>query len=75
MGPSEYWPTQPNYLSGIRVATVIELSVCSLWVLCMYVKNFLILLQHNIMPPSPNCDMCATEFASGVNLRRHDTSR
>ena len=45
------------------------LSVCSL-----YVTNFLILLQHNIRPLSPNWDMCATEFVARVNLRRHDTS-
>ena len=35
---------------------------------------FLILLQYNIRPPSLNCDVCAPEFAAGVNLRKHDTS-
>ena len=39
-----------------------------------WVINFLILLQYNIRPPDPNCDVCAPEFAAGVNLRRHDTS-
>ena len=57
-------------IHGIRVASVIEFSVCSL-----YVTNFLILLQHNIRPPSWNFDMCATEFVARVNLRRYDTSR
>ena len=57
------WPLQLNSLC-------VCLSVGSL-----YVTNFLILLQHNIRPPSWNCDPCATEFASGVNLRRHDTLR
>ena len=38
------------------------------------VTFFLILLQCNIRPPDPNCDVCALEFAAGVNLRRHDTS-
>ena len=36
--------------------------------------NFLILLQYNIRPPDPNCDMCALKFAARVNLRRHYTS-
>ena len=57
---------------GIRVASVNAFSVC-LSVCSLYVTNFLILLQHNIRPPSPNCDMCA--IAARVNLRRHDTSR
>ena len=52
----------------IRVVSVIEFSVCSLWV-----TNFLILLQYNIRPPDLNCNLCALEFVAGVNLRRHDT--
>ena len=56
------------------MASAIEFSVC-LSVGSLYVTNFLILLQHNIRPPSRNCDMCATEFAAGVNLMRHDTLR
>ncbi len=39
----------------------------------LYVTNFLILLQYNIRPPDPNCDVCDPEFAPRVNLRRHDT--
>ena len=42
-------------------------------VLCGYVTFFLILLQYNIRPPSPNCNVCALEFTAGVNLRRYDT--
>ena len=40
---NQYWPAQPDDPSGITVASVIEFSICSLWVLCMYVTNFLIL--------------------------------
>ena len=32
---AENWPAQPNNPSGIRVVSVIELSVCSLCVLYM----------------------------------------
>ena len=60
-------------IHGIRVGSVIAFSVC-LYVLCIYVTNFLILLQHNIRPPSRNCDMCDPKFVARVNLRRHDTS-
>ena len=42
--------------------------------LILYVTNFLILLQYNIRPPDPNCDVCDPEFVARVNLRRHDTS-
>ena len=55
------------------MASVIAFSVC-LSVCSLYVTNFLILLQHNIRPLSPNGDLCATELAARVNLRRHDTS-
>ena len=51
------------------MAFSIEFSVC-LFVGSPYVTNFLILLQHNIRPPSHNCDPCATELAVGVNLSR-----
>ena len=57
------------------------LKLNSLCVLCgfsvgsLYVTNFLILLQHNIRPPSRNCNVCATKFVAGVNLRRYCTSR
>ena len=34
---------------------------------------FLFLLQYDIRSQDPNCDVCAPEFAAGVNLRRHDT--
>ena len=47
------------------------LSVCSLYViffLILYVTFFLILLQYNIRPPDPNCNVCDPEFAPGVNL-------
>ena len=63
-------------IHGIRVASVIAfcLSVC-MYVLCICVTNFLILLHYNIrLPLSPNCDVCANEFVARVNLRRHDTS-
>ena len=42
--------------------------------LILYVTNFLILLQYNIRPPDPNCDLYALEFRARVNLERHDTS-
>ena len=54
------------------MASVIAFSVC-LSVCSLCVTNFLIPLGHNIRPPSPNCDVCAHEFAARVNLRRHDT--
>ena len=60
-------------IHGIRVASVIEFSMCSLCVLIGYVTNFLILLQHNIRPQSRNCGPCAIEFVAGVNLKTHDT--
>ena len=56
-------------INGISLASVIAFSVCVFSV--GYI--FFILLQYNIRPPSPNCDVCATEFVVGVNLRRHDT--
>ena len=63
-------------IHGIRGASVIEFSVWSLWVLCIYVcYKFSNSLQHNIRPLSRNCNPCATEFVAGVNLRRHDTLR
>ena len=56
------------------MASVIEFSVLySLCALLGWVTNFLILLQHNIRPLSPNWDVGVPEFAAGVNLRRHDT--
>ena len=61
-------------IHGIRVASIIEFSVCSLCVLLGYVTKILILLKHNIRPLSRNCNVCATEFVVRVNLRRHDTS-
>ena len=48
-------------------------SVIAFSVLCLYVTFFLILLQYNIRPLDPNCNVCAPEFAAGVNLRRCDT--
>ena len=60
-------------IRGIGVASVIAFSLC-LYVLYMYVTNFLILLQHNIRQPSPNCNVCATKFVARGNIRRHDTS-
>ena len=69
--------TRRSIGTAIRVASVIALSVlCSLYVtffLILYVTLFLILLQYNIRPQDPNCDVCALEFAAIVNLRRHDT--
>ena len=58
----------------IRLATVIAFSVLCMCVLLGFVIFFLILLQYNIRPLDLNCDVCALEFAAGVNLRRHDTS-
>ena len=59
-----------------RVASVIEFLVClfsvGLFSVCYKFSNS---LQHNIRPPSRNCDQCATEFAVGMNLKRHDTLR
>jgi len=59
--------------TGIRVASVIEFSVC-LFPVCLFSSFFLILLQHNIRRPSRNCIPCAPKFAPGVNLNKHDTS-
>ena len=56
------------------MASVIEFSVCLFSVGLFSVGNKISnSLQHNIRLPSGNCDPCATEFASGVNLKRHDT--
>ena len=58
-----------------RVASVIVFSVlCLFSVGSLCVTFFLILLQYNIRPPSPNRDMCDPEFAARVNIRRYDTS-
>ena len=66
-----YWPAQPAVPSAIRGDSVIGFSVfCSLF----SVTFFLILLQYNIWPPDPNCDVCDSEFLPRVNLRKHDTS-
>ena len=43
--------------------------------LILYVTNFLILLQYNIRPPDPNCDVCDPEFAVRLNQRKHDISQ
>ena len=70
-----YWPAQPDDPSMIRVPSVIAFSACSLSACSLFSVNFfLILLQYNIWPPDPNCDVCDPEFAPRVNLRRHDTS-
>ena len=58
-------------IHGIRVVSVIEFSVCSLYVLC---HIFLILLQYNIWLPDPKSDVFDPEFVLRVILRRHDTS-
>ena len=70
-----YWPAQPDDPSRIRVASVIEISVLCMCVLCGHITNFLILLRYDIRPPSPNCNVGGPELAAGVNLRRHDTLR
>ena len=62
-------------IHGIRVASSIAFSVCvcvcSHWLGYKFSNS----LQHNIRPPSRNSNACATKFAAGVNLRRHDTLR
>ena len=62
-------------IHGIRVASSIAISVCmcvcSHWLGYKFSNS----LQHNIRPPSRNCNPCAPKFAVGVNLRRHDTLR
>ena len=63
----------PQRSTGIRVASVIEFSLC-LFSVCLFSSNFLILLQHNIRPPSCDCSPCTIEFVAGVNLKTHDTS-
>ena len=69
-----FWPAQPGDQPTIRVASVIAFSVlCSLSVCSLCVTFFLIVLQYNIRPLDPNCDVCAPEFAAGVNLGKHDT--
>ena len=35
---------------------------------------FKILLQYNIRPLDPNCNVCAPEFVDGVNIGRPNTS-
>ena len=57
----------------IRVGSVITFSVLCMCVFLGFVTFFLILLQYDIRPLDSNCDVCALEFAAGVNLRRHDT--
>ena len=55
-------PLTPTIHRGVRVASVIEFSVClsvCLWSVCLFSSNFLILLQHNIRPLSRNCIPCA----------------
>ena len=53
----------PQRSTGIRVASVIELSVC-LFSVCLFsvCYKFSNSLQHNIRLPSRNCNPCATEF-------------
>ena len=64
-------PLNPTIHQGLCNWILCSLSVCSPWV-CYKFSNS---LQHNIRPLSRNCDPCATKFAAGVNLRRHDTLR
>ena len=61
----------PRRSTGIRVASVIEFSVCLC--VCLFSSNFLILLQYNIRPPSRDCSPCTIKFAASVNLKTHDT--
>ena len=56
------------------MASVIAFSVLCMCALLGFVTFFLIQLQYDIRLPDPNCNVCALEFAAGVNLRRHDTS-
>ena len=62
-------------IHGIRVASSIAFSVCmcvcSHWLGYKFSNS----LQHNIRLQSRNCNLCATELAAGVNLRRHNTLR
>ena len=48
-------------------------SLCGFSVGSLFVTFFLSLLQYNIWPLHPNCNVCDSEFAPRVNLRRHDT--
>ena len=59
-------------IHGIRVASSIAISVCMCVCSHWLGSKFSNSLQHNIRPPSRNCEPCATEFAAGVNLRGHD---
>ena len=58
---STYWPAHPDDPQWIRVASVIQFSVC-LSVLSKF---------SNFWPPSRDCSACTIEFAVGVNLKTH----
>ena len=66
----EMSPLNPA-IHGIRVASVIAFSVCMFSVAMLHFV--LILLQYDIRPPDPDCNVCTLKFVAGVNLRRHDT--
>ena len=60
-----YWPAHPDDPQGIRVASVIEFSVCLSVCLSVLIKF------SNFWPPSRDCSACTIEFAVGVNLKTH----
>ena len=64
-GSTFNWPAPPNDPQGIRVASVIEFSVCLSVCGCVLGKF------SNFWPPSRDCSMCTIEFAVGVNLKTH----
>ena len=64
----EYWPAHPDDPQGIRVASVIELSVCVSVCLsmCLFWANFLISSRCHVIVAR-----VTIEFAAGVNLKTH----
>ena len=58
------WPALPDDPQGIRVASVIEFSVCLF--VCLFWANFLISGRRHVIVARVNI-----EFAAGVNLKTH----
>ena len=65
---TRYWPAHPDYPQSIRVASVIEFSVCVS--VCLFVDvfwaNFLISGRRHVIVAR-----VTIEFAAGVNLKTH----
>ena len=59
-----YWPAPPDDPQGIRVASVIEFSVCLS--VCLFWANFLISGRRHVIVVR-----VTIEFAAGVNLKTY----